>query len=137
MTIDQVRQHAFPPSMKAEERGCTNSYTLFSVFCKVAKAPLFIPHGHPRGFGQLWDEFEAGRTKEARLAQGLDRAQAVLQSLHTDKFWNTTNPSPQPCRPFGRSFVNRSIASRSKPPGTNDGRKRTILLIDTSSTKSE
>ena len=49
------------------------------------------------------------------------------------KFWNTTDPSPQPCRPFGRSFVNRSITSRSKPLRTSDGRKRTILLIDTSS----
>ena len=43
-----------------------------------------LPSDQALQFRQLWDEFEAGRTKEARLAQGLDRAQAVLQSLHTD-----------------------------------------------------
>jgi 5'-deoxynucleotidase YfbR-like HD superfamily hydrolase len=42
-----------------------------------------LPSDQALQFRQLWDEFEAGRTKEARLAQGLDRAQAVLQSLHT------------------------------------------------------
>lgn len=43
-----------------------------------------LPSDQALQFRQLWDEFEAGRTKEARLAQGLDRAQAVLQSLETD-----------------------------------------------------
>jgi putative hydrolases of HD superfamily len=98
-----------------------------------------LPSDQSLQFRQLWDEFEAGRTKEAQLAQGLDRAQAVLQSLHTGgvgwrqhkvtkaQILEYTNPSPQACRRFGRLFVNRSINSRSKPLGTSDGRKRTIL----------
>jgi len=32
----------------------------------------------------LWDEFEAGATPEARVAQGLDRMQSVLQNLNTN-----------------------------------------------------
>jgi putative hydrolase of HD superfamily len=42
-----------------------------------------LPLDQALQFRQFWDEFEAGITKESRLAQGLDRLQAVLQNLRT------------------------------------------------------
>jgi len=42
-----------------------------------------LPSDQTAEFRQLWDEFEAGVTAEAKWAQGLDRLQAVLQNIHT------------------------------------------------------
>jgi putative hydrolase of HD superfamily len=42
-----------------------------------------LPPDQATQLRQLWDEFEAGLTKESRLAQGLDRLQPILQNLRT------------------------------------------------------
>ena len=42
-----------------------------------------LPDDQARELRALWDEFEAGITPEAKLAQALDRLQAVLQNLNT------------------------------------------------------
>jgi putative hydrolase of HD superfamily len=43
-----------------------------------------LPSDQTKELRQLWDEFEAGDTPEAKLAQALDRAQAIIQNLRTD-----------------------------------------------------
>jgi len=43
-----------------------------------------LPPNQAGELRRIWDEFEAEVTPEARLAQGLDRLQAVLQNLRTD-----------------------------------------------------
>jgi putative hydrolase of HD superfamily len=42
-----------------------------------------LPPDQAGALRRLWDEFEAGTTPEAKLAQGLDRLQPILQNLHT------------------------------------------------------
>jgi putative hydrolase of HD superfamily len=42
-----------------------------------------LPSDQCREVRALWDEFEAGITPEAQLAQGLDRLQPILQNLRT------------------------------------------------------
>ncbi|MGB8354292.1 MAG: HD domain-containing protein [Chthoniobacteraceae bacterium] len=42
-----------------------------------------LPDDQARELRALWNEFEAGLTGEAKLAQALDRLQAVLQNLNT------------------------------------------------------
>jgi putative hydrolase of HD superfamily len=42
-----------------------------------------LPPDQAAQLRQLWNEFEAGITKESRMAQGLDRLQPVLQNLRT------------------------------------------------------
>lgn len=43
-----------------------------------------LPPDQTKELRQLWDEFEAGDTPESKLAQALDRVQAILQNLRTD-----------------------------------------------------
>ncbi len=42
-----------------------------------------LPLDQMKEFREIWDEFEAGITPEAKWAQGLDRLQAALQNLRT------------------------------------------------------
>ena len=42
-----------------------------------------LPDDQGRDLRNLWDEFEAGRTPEARFANALDRLQALLLNYHT------------------------------------------------------
>lgn len=43
-----------------------------------------LPADQATELRELWDEFEAGATPEARYAAALDRLQPVLQNLHTE-----------------------------------------------------
>jgi len=43
-----------------------------------------LPADQGRQLRELWDEFEAGRTPEARYALALDRLQPLLQNVHSD-----------------------------------------------------
>lgn len=40
-----------------------------------------LPPGQAEGFIAVWEEFEAGKTKEARFARSVDRLQPLLQNL--------------------------------------------------------
>lgn len=43
-----------------------------------------LPADQARAVRQLWDEFEARRTPEARYAAALDRLQPLLHNIHTE-----------------------------------------------------
>jgi len=55
----------------AEERAATRLFGL-------------LPDGQARAMLDLWREFEAGRTDDARFAKSLDRFQPIVQNLETD-----------------------------------------------------
>jgi putative hydrolase of HD superfamily len=52
---------------------------------KVAADRLFniLPDDQAKEFRSLWDEFEAGATPEAKLANSLDRLQPLLQNYYS------------------------------------------------------
>ena len=56
---------------------------------RLAAAKIFglLPEELAKEFGDLWDEFEAGRTPEASFANSLDRFQVLLQN------WNSRGGS--------------------------------------------
>lgn len=64
---------------------------------KEAASKIFnaLPDDLNQEFLALWNEFEERKTKEAKLAQALDKIQAVLQGLVEDgkswKEWKTTH----------------------------------------------
>jgi putative hydrolase of HD superfamily len=60
-------------------------YTTKAERESVAAERIFslLPPNQAGELRRIWDEFEAEVTPEARLAQGLDRLQAVLQNLRT------------------------------------------------------
>jgi putative hydrolase of HD superfamily len=43
-----------------------------------------LPAEQGRKLRELWEEFEAGETPEARFANALDRLQPILQNYHTE-----------------------------------------------------
>ncbi len=52
---------------------------------KAAATRIFrlLPPAQGKALREMWDEFEAETTREAKWAQGLDRMQALLQNLRT------------------------------------------------------
>lgn len=59
---------------------------------KAAAERLFglLPHDQQREYRQLWDEFEARETAEAKFARALDRVQPILLNFHTEGHaWKT------------------------------------------------
>ncbi len=42
-----------------------------------------LPEGQARELRELWEEFEAGKTPEARFANALDRLMPLLHNYHT------------------------------------------------------
>lgn len=91
--IDQVRvlKMLLVHDIVEIDAGDTFAYDVGGYATKVERESVaatrifaLLPPDQAGEIRRLWDEFEAEVTPEARVAQGLDRLQAVLQNLRTE-----------------------------------------------------
>ncbi len=58
-----------------------------------------LPPDQGAALRALWDEFEAGETRDARFAKALDRLQPMLHNCHTEGAMWRAKPSSSAARP--------------------------------------
>jgi len=65
-----------------------------------------LPPEQARALRELFDEFEARQTREARFARALDRVQPILQNVHSGgATWRENGITPERVREVNRAVI--------------------------------
>lgn len=88
-----------------------------------------LPQAQADEYMALWNEYEEGKSRDARLVKQLDRIEMLSQALAyeragshaTDEFWDGIEEGWSDEFPQVRSLLNRLIAERNRLRGKSNG----------------
>lgn len=111
---DTIIYHSETPELKAKEAA-----GLQRLFC-------LLPTHQAETYLQLWHEFEAGQTPDAKYAKAIDRIPSLLQNIYGDGHsWRENNISQE------QIFAINSRIDQGSQPLWNALKSRLEAVIDT------
>lgn len=68
-----------------------------------------LPNDLELEFHELWNEYEANETKEARFVQAIDKMQAFTQNVHTDgEVWQENQITPEKIIKYNENWTKQN-----------------------------